>query len=81
MTVCNRCGEIVEGSNESDAKAVLKFCMLHNLTTKDLRSVVDGRFAKIASDYDLVLTPTQQDMIKDLVGESLKVDTKKPAEQ
>jgi hypothetical protein len=71
----------VESSDESDAKAVLKFCMTHNLTTRDLRSVVDSRFAKIASDYDLVLSPTQRDMIKDLVGESLKVDPKKPAQQ
>ncbi len=69
MPSCNRCGDIVDNSEDSDAKEVLKFCMLHNLKPGDLESVVNNRYAEIVSYYKLKLNDTQRDMIKDLVAQ------------
>ncbi len=65
MPTCSRCGEIVDKTDDSTCKAILRFCMVYDISPRELIDVDTGRYAAI-SDAFLNLPDDAKSTITDL---------------
>jgi len=59
----------VDKAAAEDARAVLSFCMKHNLSIKDLERLSSGVFKEMWDDYRQKLNDKQRELITDIVSE------------
>ncbi len=65
MPYCVRCGEIVDNTDDTTCKAILRFCMVYDISPRELIDIDTGRHAAIANAYTN-LPDDAKDTIKDL---------------
>jgi len=85
MPYCGRCGEIVDKTDDPTCKAILRFCMVYDISPRELIDVDTGRYAAIADAFTN-LPDDAKDTINDLAkklkkSQSTATQPKSPAKK